>query len=67
MDTILWLMDELESLTEFGDLHSMELAKQQSDVKKLQQEIKKRVSWVCQTFLQVKFWQSRMIWGFDIV
>ena len=39
---VLWLLDELEMINEFGDLHSMEFAKQQGDVKKLAGEIKKK-------------------------
>ena len=37
----MWLLDELEAITELGDLHSMELAKTNADVRKLHQEIKK--------------------------
>jgi len=42
LDMVLWLLDELEMINEFGDLHSMEFAKQQGDVKKLAGEIKKK-------------------------
>ena len=38
---MLWLLDELEAITELGDLHSMELAKTNADIRKLHQEIKK--------------------------
>ena len=41
LDTVLWLLEELESITELGDLHSMELAKNSADIRKLHQEIKK--------------------------
>ena len=41
LDGVMWLLDELESITELGDLHSMELAKTNADVRKLHQEIKK--------------------------
>ena len=41
LDSVMWLLDELEAITELGDLHSMELAKTNADVRKLHQEIKK--------------------------
>ena len=41
LDAVMWLLDELESITELGDLHSMELAKNNADIRKLHQEIKK--------------------------
>ena len=43
----MWLLDELEAITELGDLHSMELAKTNADVRKLHQEIKKNRWNVC--------------------
>ena len=43
LDTIMWLLEELESLTELGDLHSMDLARNNTnDVRKLHQEVKKK-------------------------
>jgi len=42
LDIILWLLEELESITELGDLHAMDFAKNPNDVRKLHQEIKKR-------------------------
>jgi len=39
----MWLLEELESLTELGDLHSMDLARNNTnDVRKLHQEVKKK-------------------------
>ena len=42
LDTIMWLLEELESITELGDLHAMDFAKNANDVRKLHQEIKKK-------------------------
>jgi len=42
LDLVLWLLQELEAVTEFGDLNQMEFARQPADVKKLVQEIKKK-------------------------
>jgi len=41
LDTILWMLDELDAITELGDLHSMEFSKNSAEVRKLHQEIKK--------------------------
>ena len=41
LETVLWLLDELDSITELGDLHSMEFSKNSAEVRKLHQEIKK--------------------------
>jgi len=42
LDTIMWLLEEMESITELGDLHAMDFAKNANDVRKLHQEIKKK-------------------------
>lgn len=42
LEAVFWLLEELPAITEFGDLHSMEFARQPGDLRKLQQEIKKR-------------------------
>lgn len=42
LDTIMWLLEELESITELGDLHAMDFAKTSGEVRKLHQEIKKK-------------------------
>ena len=38
----MWLLEEMESITELGDLHAMDFAKNANDVRKLHQEIKKK-------------------------
>ena len=35
------MLDELDAITELGDLHSMEFSKNSAEVRKLHQEIKK--------------------------
>ena len=42
LDTIMWLLEEMESITELGDLHAMDFSKNANDVRKLHQEIKKK-------------------------
>ena len=42
LDTIMWLLEELEAITELGDLHSMDFAKAAGEVRKLHQEVKKK-------------------------
>ena len=34
LDTIMWLLEELEAITELGDLHSMDFAKASGEVSK---------------------------------
>ena len=34
LDTIMWLLEELEAITELGDLHSMDFAKASGEVRK---------------------------------
>ena len=34
LDTIMWLLEELEAITELGDLHSMDFAKASGEVGK---------------------------------
>jgi len=41
LDAVTWILSELDSITELGDLHSMELSKNNADIRKLHQEIKK--------------------------
>jgi len=41
LDTVTWILSELDSIIELGDLHSMELSKNNADIRKLHQEIKK--------------------------
>ena len=41
LETVLWLLEELQSVTELGDLHSMDFSKNSAELRKLQQEIKK--------------------------
>ena len=33
LDTIMWLLEELEAITELGDLHSMDFAKASGEVR----------------------------------
>ena len=42
LDTIMWLLEELEAITELGDLQSMDFAKASGEVRKLHQEVKKK-------------------------
>ena len=35
LDTIMWLLEELEAITELGDLHSMDFAKASGEVRKM--------------------------------
>ena len=41
LETVLWLLEELQSVTELGDLHSMDFSKNSAELRKLQQEIMK--------------------------
>ena len=38
LDTIMWLLEELEAITELGDLHSMDFAKASGEVRKTNTE-----------------------------
>ena len=38
----MWLLEEMESITELGDLHAMDFANNANNVRKLHQEIKKK-------------------------
>jgi hypothetical protein len=35
LDTIMWLLEELEAITELGDLHAMDFAKTSGEVRVL--------------------------------